>query len=246
MSRRLLPVILTTVAAYLGIGVLSSDLAAQPSPRPLEIRLTKPLKWANGCLQVSINRVNRSANPLFLPTTGLFVASSATLAADVSAEPHGVRWFTVFGASDVVDLNAMPLAAGLTIHDYECIGSTFAVNNPKKKTRREVPVRGKLRIYANYFLSEQDWRTHKSQMEEMFRTPPDKWKEILKPEVTTITVPIPCRESDCEHDCNAPPIVLAGEGMIIPDTLSGAREWIKRGKAINDQLAKQLAPCISP
>src|ERR1700722_11173589 len=38
-------------------------------PQPLELRLTEPLKWENGCLRVSLELVNRSENPFFLPAT---------------------------------------------------------------------------------------------------------------------------------------------------------------------------------
>ena len=53
-------------------------------PQPLELRLTEPLKWENGCLRVSLELVNRSENPFFLPATGLYIDSSTKLLSSVA------------------------------------------------------------------------------------------------------------------------------------------------------------------
>src|SRR6266699_4240372 len=174
MPGKLLLMILTVAVAIAGMEPKRGTSPTQRSPRPLKVRITRPLLWKNGCLQVSIDRVNRSSNPLFLPAMGLYIASSATLAVTMSRERHKVEWFLVYGASDVLIISAAPLAPGGTEHDDTCVGPTFAVTNTKKKTRREVPLRGKLRIYAYYYLSKQDWLAHKSQSEETSRTAPSK------------------------------------------------------------------------
>jgi hypothetical protein len=248
MQRKPLPMMLAAVMAVAGMQVQRRKPPAAQLTHPLAVRISKPLQWKNGCLQVSIDRLNRSSNPIFLPSRGLYAASSTTKAVTPSEQRPAVKWSTVYGAADLVDWDAAPLAAGETRHDDMCVGPTFAVTNLKKKTRRHVPVRGRLKIYAYYFLSEQDWLANKSQHEEMFRTAPSKWPKplnILEPEEVTVTVPIPCRESPCNPACEGPPIVLNDEVQIIPD-VTDMPEWNERGQAINKELAQKLSPCSAP
>jgi hypothetical protein len=166
-----------------------------------------------------------------------------------SGQRQRTRCFTVYGASDILDLSATPLAPGATEHNDYCVGPTVSVTNLQKKTRRQLPLRGKLRIDATYYLSMQDWRTHESQVEDMFRTPPSKWPKpltVLQPKVVTVIVPIPCRESACNPDCGEPPLYLEGEMVVVPDTLSDAHGWNDRGKAITEELEQKLSPCFAP
>jgi len=232
---------MVVIVAALG-GVLGQTSDSAKSLHPLEIRITAPLRWKGSCLQVSIDRVNRSAGSPYLPVMGMLMASSTT-----SLVSGKLKWFTVYGASDILDTSATPLQSGITQHNDYCVGPTFAVVDLKNKTRRQVPVRGKLRVYASYFLSEQDWHTNESQVEEMLRIPLSQWQaKVLRPKAVTITVPIPCREPACNPNCDAPPFVQGNETEVIPDTLSDAHDWNNRGKAITEELEQKLFPCLSP
>jgi hypothetical protein len=242
---KLLPLMFAVVIAPAGMQLERSNLADQQSNRPLEVRITKPLLWETDCLQISIDRVNRSSNLLFPPAMGLYVDSSDTSTTRVSGNRHGIVWATIYGGHEIRDLSATPLAPGETVHDDRCLRPTFVVTNMKKETRREVSVRGKLQIHGYYFLSEQDWLTNKSQLDEMpsRRSKPLK---VLRPEHATVSVPIPCRESACDPDSDRPPIILDGEAQFFPDTAMNRREWNERGNAINAELAKKLSPCPAP
>src|SRR5580765_8575082 len=134
MLGKLLPLMLATVMALAGTQTKRSDSAAPHSLRPFEVHITKPPQWKNACLQVSIDRVNRSSATLFLPAMGLFISSSAVSSTAGSGERQRTRWFTVYGASDILDLSATPLAPGATEHGDYCVGPTVAVTNPPQKT----------------------------------------------------------------------------------------------------------------
>lgn len=241
MPGKLLPMIVVICMALGGLQGKMGDSAAK-SLRPFEVRVTKPPRWKGSCLQVSIDRVNRSESSLYLPAMGLVIASSAT-----SVVSGKLKWFTVYGATDILDTSAAPLPAGMTQHNDYCVGPTFAVVDVKNKTRRQVPIRGKLRVYASYFLSERDWRTNQSQIEDSLGVPPDKWQgKVLRPGEVTITVSIPCRELTCNPDCDEPPLVQGNETEVIPDTLSDAHDWNNRGKAITEELERKMFPCVTP
>lgn len=246
MSNKFIHAIIAVVASLSGMYARGDREGARQPSRPLEIRITKPLRWRNKCLQVSIDRVSQSSNSLFLPTRGVYIDFSATLLTAEPSETPRVRWFNVEGVSDVVVLDAEPLAAGQTKHNDTCLAATVAVVNLKEKTSRLLPLRGKTKISAYYFLSERDWLTNKSQREAMFHTSPNTWPKVLKPEVTTIIVPIPCRETACTPGCDVPPLVREDERQIIPDVVSDEPKWIERGKAVSAELDKLQPPCNIP
>lgn len=213
------------------------------SAPPLEIRITKPLQWEGDCLHVSFQRVNRSAAPLFLPVQGLDIASSFKLSSSAPGNGDGEKWLIVNGGSEIVILDAKTLAPGASLSDDYCIGLNLAVVNHQKKTRRQVSLRGKLRIYTRYFLTEQDWLTHKSQRQQMFRTPPNKWPKVLQPQVTTVEIRIPCPKANCSAECDEPPPILEGENIVIPDVARTIPDWNERGEKINEELARRLPSC---
>ena len=107
----------------------------------------------NGCLDVSLDLVNRSARPVFLPTTGLYIDVSAKLLSSVPEKNGTERWLNLYGASDVVPiLNVKPLPPGVADHEGHCVSSTVDVVDPGSQVWREVPVRGRLKISVQYFV----------------------------------------------------------------------------------------------
>jgi hypothetical protein len=246
MQSKSLPMMLATAMMLAGLQVNKSNSRTAQLPLPLEVRITEPLHWKNGCLLVSIDRVNRSSAALFLAENGLIVASSGINAVSPSGHNPEVNWYPVYGVSDIRIFIAQPLAPNEAKHDALCVGPTFPVTDMKKETRREVPLRGQLKIYAYYFLTQQDWLTNRSQQEAMLRTSSENRPKVLEPELTTAIMTIPCRESGCNPGCDGPPVVFDGEARIVPDIAASELEWNERGKAINAELAEKLSPCPAP
>jgi len=244
MTGKLLPMMLAFVIVVAAMQTKRGDSAVPQPIHPLEVLTPEFPQWKDGCLQLGIDRVNRSSDTLYLLASGLIVSSSGINSVPPSGHNPELIWFPVYGVSDILDFSAVPLVPGETKHFETCVGPTFAITNIKKETRREVPLQGQLRIDEYYFLNKQDALTYKSQHEEMFRTPPSDWPKVLQqPEVATLIMPIPCRESSCKPGCDEPPIVLDDEARMIPDV--SPSEWNDRGKAIEES-AQKLSPCPAP
>jgi hypothetical protein len=160
--------------ALAGTQVRQNTQLDPGAAHPLEIQITKPLQWQNGCLLVSMDRVNRSKGTLFLPLMGLYISSSAIEVGEDARNSGEPEWMVIYGLSDIIDWDATPIAAGERVHDEHCLSPSVAVVNLDKKTHRQIPLRGTLKIDASYFLTESDWRENKSMHEEMLRakTPP--------------------------------------------------------------------------
>jgi hypothetical protein len=221
------------------------EQSSQDSRGPFEVQLSKPLHWVNGCLSISLNRINHSSVPLFLPDMGLYISTSARDASKLSGQQGGQEWINVYGATDIISWEATKIAAGATVHDEDCLNPQVGVVSLKSETRREIPLRGKLRIDACYFLTANEWQQYKSSREQMFRTPPDQWGKIARhdPHVVTIFAAIPCREAGCAPGCDDPPIILHDENRLIPDVAQFNHDWEARGKKVTDELARQFPPC---
>jgi hypothetical protein len=243
MLERMFLLFVAAAVQIVGVQAQQGRATNDQSPQPLEIRIMKPPQWNNGCLQVSFQRVNRSAAPLFLPVQGLHIASSFKLSSNVPGKENGEKLLVVNGGSEIVMLDANTLAPGASLSDDYCIGPTLAVVSLQKKTRREVPLRGKLKIYTHYFLTERDWLTHKSQRQQMFRTTPNKWPKVLQPQVATVEMRIPCPKPNCGAAWDEPPPILGDENAPLPDVASTIPEWNVRGKKINEELARKSPPC---
>lgn len=153
------------------------DPAQEKVPEPLEIRLAKPPQWKDGCLSVNLDRTNHSPLPRFLPVKGLYIYSSVSEVGDDADKDPEHGWRNVYGLSDLGDWGATAIAPGTTVHDEFCLGSTIPVVSLERQTRREIPLRGRLKIDAYYFLTEEDWQKNKSQKEEMLRTPASQWRQ---------------------------------------------------------------------
>jgi hypothetical protein len=221
------------------------DRAQEKVPQSLEIRLTKPVQWKDGCLSISLDRINRSPLPRFLPVKGLYLYGSVSEVGDDADKKPQQGWRNVYGLSDLGDWGATAIAPGTTVHDELCLFSTIVVVNLDRQTRREIPLRGRLKIDAYYFLTEEDWQKNKSQKELMLRTPANQRREtdILYPRVVTIFTAIPCREGDCPSRCDDPPPVLHGENRVVPDVFDFEPDWKARGKTVGEELARKYPPC---
>jgi hypothetical protein len=235
---------------FLGISHFSAPMSAQAqkaAQAPLEIRLTKHPKWEKGCLSLGVDRVNGSSGPLFLLVNGLYISTSVTEVGNDAGKTDVRQWVNIYGMSDIVNWEASSLAPGATIHDDLCVGPDIAVVSLERKSRRKIPLRGKLRIDAYYFLTEMDWRKYKLQHEEMGRTPPKQWNKIERhdPQVITAFAPIPCLETGCPSGCDIPPFVLHGETSVMPDVSDSLPQYAERGKAISDDIARRRPACPS-
>jgi len=245
MSNCLLFVILAVAMTLGGEQNGQKDSAEKQSRQPFVARVTRPLKWEKGCLKVSIDRVNRSMAPLFLPFNGLYIEFAVSESSEDPAKDKSERWLTAFGASDILFDDVIRLAPGASRHDEYCVGPTVPVVSPEKETRREVPVRGRLRIEAFYYPAQQDWQISEAQREKMAQTPPAKWKNADKQNLKTFTLglPIPCSKVGCAPECSGPPVVFEGESMFVPDVLGRDDDWISRGRMLNEELAKTSPQC---
>ena len=245
MLNRLQSVILAAAVALTGAQTGQNNSPAKPSQQPLEIRLTRPLQWVNGCLTVSIDRVNRSTAPLFLPFGGLSIESSVLELTDDTAKDQKEGWRNAYGSSDIIFHEVIRLAPGELRHDDYCVGPTIAVVSMQRESRREVPLRGRLQIYAVYSPAEQDWQISKAQREEMAQTPPAKWKNAdrQKPASTMLELSIPCFKAGCATECSEPPVVLEDEKVWVPDISHNSEAYLTRGRALSEELARKFPQC---
>jgi hypothetical protein len=244
LRESLLPKILSALSLTL---VLATALPCEgrlqkEMPSPLEIRIRAPLKWKKGCLILSVDRINHAPRTLFLPHHGLYIFTPATEVPNEAGKKNGVEWINLYGLSDIGDWDAEPIAPGKTVHSEYCLAANVAVVNEEQKTRREIPVRERLRIDAFYFLTKVDWETNKGQKEEMLNLADDELKRmnVLYPQINTIFLPIPCSEVGCVVDCETPPDVRYGEMRVVPDVYE---EWDARGRAITEEIDRKSQRC---
>jgi hypothetical protein len=227
-------------------GIAQQDTELKnPEANLLELRLVAPPQWKDDCLQVELDRKNRSSLPLFLPAMGLFISTSVNELDDVAATEVEQKWVNVYGSTDVIILEATSLAPGATLHEEGCLSPHVFVVNIEKGTRRAIPLRGRLQIEAYYFLSEKEWQTFKSSREEMMSTKPDSWGAMNRqdPKVVTIFAKIPCRDGSCGSVCDAPPLILKGEDRIVPDVFYIESAFGVRGEALSRELALNSPSC---
>jgi hypothetical protein len=180
---------------------------------------------------------------------GLYISTSVKELQSDAKEKNGVEWINVYGASDMVSFEATAIDPGATVHKEGCLPPGVFVVNLKKETRREIPLRGRLRIDAYYFLTEKDWQQNKSYHDELLRTPPDQWDKLPRqdPKAVTVFTAIPCRDAGCKSDCDGePPLILHGEQRFIPDVFYLHPDWGARGKKVSDELARMSPTCSEP
>ena len=226
---------LATLAILLGQW---QTLVAQAHTAPmLEIHVDTP-KWVNGCLDLMVERVNISAQPLYLPEWDEVIFSlSAKLIHDDPSKKDQEFWQEFYGLSDIVYLDAHQLAAGSKTTDHFCLPETFAVVNQQGKTRRQVAVRGRLKIVASYFASEEDSGVYKAENEKRMATP---WRSPS----ASLEIPLLCLlQSECTADCTTPPPITEGERFVVPDVFQFHKDWNERGEALADTLSRKYSAC---
>jgi hypothetical protein len=216
------------------------------APSALEIRLGEPLKWESGCIAVSLYRTNHTSEPLFLPNRGVYIDVSVGELPDETGRTDGIDWVNVYGLSDIGDWDATPIGPGVTVHDQYCLPSTVAVVNQDKKTRREMQLRGTLRIKAYFFPTKEEWLTNKRQHQEMFKfnmTENElRQTKFLYPQLSMLVAVIPCMTA-CPSLCDKPANLLHGEQRVVPDIYEFMPGWNKRGLALNDEMARRSETC---
>jgi len=211
---------------------------AQGQTAPLlEIHTTTP-KWANGCLDLTVERLNTSSQTIYLPEWEgvLFLLSTKRIHNDPSKKDDGVL-LPVYGLSDIVSFDAHPLAAGSKITDHFCLPETSAVVNEQRKTRRQVAVRGHVKIVASYFPNEEDWRAKKAEKEK-------QWPTAWPPPAASLEIVVPCSpQPQCATYCKAPPLITEGERVVVPDIFAFHKDWNERGKTLAETLSRQYPAC---
>jgi hypothetical protein len=235
-------VTLLVCSVLLGGNQVATNQPVATHP-PIEVRLTKPLQWETGCLKVSFDLLNRSATTVFLPTMGFYIDSSARLLSSAPDKNGSEEWINIYGASDILRvLVTMPLAPGAVKHYEYCAASAVGVVDRGKELWREIPVRGKLRIDAQYYLSDPTPDTDRKQRNESEAPSRRRFAaQQPRPQEATLIANIPCPENGCARGCYGPPSILESESVIVPDVFQSQREWVERGKERNEELRKSFA-----
>jgi len=246
MSNILVSVILSSAMALIGTEASQKEPPAKPSQQPLEIRVTEPPHWKNGCLKGTIERVNHSTDPIFLPVSnGLFVEVSVLERSHDFASSESERWLPAYGPTDAIILDVIRLAPGEAKRNHFCVGPTISISSMQKKTRREIPLRGRLRFRASYYASLEEWQISKAQRQNLVQSPLDKSKtsDTHNIKSATLEMPIPCSKAACAPGCNTPPIILDDEKVWVPDVMRNDEAYNTRGRALNEEMAKQFPQC---
>jgi hypothetical protein len=213
-------------------------------PASLALRLTTPPHWEKDCLAIAIDRTNTSSSSLFIPDMGLYISTSVNELSNESSNEGTQGWINVYGASDIVSWEAKELLPGATLHDQRCLYPQVAIVDMKRQSRRAIPLHGKLRIDAYYFLNEESWRLSKSEREAMLHAPaPSSSTKRHYASAVTQFASIPCREAGCSPVCNQPPPILHGESRVVPDVFYLKPEWGVRGQKISDELSRKFPDC---
>ena len=213
---------------------------------PLEVRLTSPPRWENGCLFVALDRTNRSSSTLFLTTMGPYFYIALDVSNGEANKGDGIEWVNTYGIADIVVRGVSRLAPGATVHNEFCFGPTVWIVNLKKETRREIPVRGPLRVDVSYFRTEKSWTENKEWYDT--NTPPRLGPDgnprepptNIAPEWSLAFASIPCLSADCKSDCTGPPVGLPGEFRAVPDAYYIYPSWNERGKLLTEVLSRKF------
>lgn len=231
----LVVLILARIVAFAQTAELQGAQLALQVSNELEVRLFERPHWEQDCLALEIARSNRTNETLWLPNMGLYIDMRVT------DSTTGTEWVNVYGLTDIIDYTAEPLGPGKTRHDPICLPATIAVVDQGKKTRRQLKVSGELQIEALFFVSEQDYLNSRKQREKTFNMSETQRKEMTVPypQRNLLLIKAPCHEQEPSCACGMPPLLLHGEGRVIPDIYEFHPDWNERGDRVNKKLAQQ-------
>jgi hypothetical protein len=237
LGRPFLPRFLS-IASLVFFHLMSAPQEDQATKAPvslLEVRLAEPMRWESGCLFISLDRTNHSNAPLFLTTMGPYFDIALDVSHDEGKAGEGFEWINISGMSDIRLTETNSLAPNATMHTNACLRPTVCVTNLQKKTHREIPVRGKLRVEVSYFLTKGDAENYW------------KWKMegILSREMlwAKLFAEIPCTHATCTMDCSNPPLGVHGEVRMVPDVFDLIGEYNVQGKALTQELERKFPSC---
>jgi hypothetical protein len=232
------------------LGGLSSSCAvnAQQNTTPsLEVTLANPLRWESGCLRGTLNISNRSTVPLFLTMMGPYYDIALNVSKGETQSDGPVEWVNVAGVSDVVINAVEPLSAGSTVQRNFCLEPSVWVVNLRLKTRREIPVRGELRVRVTYFVNKESWNRNRQWYSDppsaLDPSKPHDVPENIQPRVAETIVEIPCRTEACKSDCTKPPKGLPDEARMVPDVSFIDPQMSARGKLLTEEFARKFPAC---
>ena len=222
---------------FTNFSVASAFHSPQEAPALLEVRFNGPLRWENSCLRGGVDIVNRSASELFLTRMGpyFYIALNVSKNDSDSQKGDALEWVNIYGVTDLATLEADSIPGGSSVHRDFCFQPTVWVVNMGRGTRREIPVRGRLRVNVSYFTSEAGWRKYKDSWREKERQDSRLW--------TTAFAEIPCPKATCELDCARPPVGVHDEGRPVPDFGQFFPEMNARGRQLTDELSRKFPPC---
>jgi hypothetical protein len=226
---------LATLAILLGQW---QSLVAQAHTAPmLGIHVDAP-RWVNECLDLTVERVNISTQTIYVPEwEGVIFLLSTKLIHNDPSRKDDEFWLPFYGLSDIVSFDAYQLAAGSKTTDHFCLPETSAVVNQQGKTRRQIEVRGQVKIVASYFPTEKDWRANKAEQEK-------QWPTLWRSPAASLEILVPCLpQSECVADCRSPPPIIEGERFVVPDVFQFRKDWNERGKALADTLSRKYSAC---
>ena len=221
----------------IGLSVSATPDPQQKAPPPLEVRFTAPLRWENDCLRGALDIVNHSSGPLSLTRMGPYFDIALDVSKDEPKSGDELEWVNIYGVTDLIIIAADSLAAGSSVHRDFCFQPTVWVVNLSRKTRREIPVRGRLRVEVSYFASESDWNHYKDSSGHQS----DQLQSSLL--WSKDVAEIPCPKGTCNSDCNRPPVGIHGERRMVPDVGGAFPEMNARGKELTAELSRKFPPC---
>jgi hypothetical protein len=216
---------------------------------PLEVSLTSPPRWENGCLFIALDRTNRSPSTLFLTTMGPYFYIALDVSDGEADKTESIEWVNIYGITDIIVRGASRLAPGTTIHNEFYFNPIVWVVNQKKETRREIPLRGRLRVDVSYFRREESWGGNKEWYNT--NTPPRLGPDgnpigpppAIAPEWSRSFLAIPCAVADCKSECIRPPAGIPDEFRAIPDAYYIFPDWNERGKLLSEHVARRWPSC---
>jgi hypothetical protein len=200
------------VVSSLACGQARTNSTSRSGSSPLEVKVTNSPLWSDTCLILTLQLTNGSESSILLDGMyeGVKIYSSVIDPTNTLGQGTGQAWMLVYGWTDVVS-EPITLAPGASRQLALCIGETFPVKETGKATLRQVRVKGKLRIVAEYEI----------QAQRIIHRPLGKGKGeyILVPDAlnrgtfgeVVLEITVPCPNGTGDTSCLSPPPIFSGE-----------------------------------